>query len=142
MWRTCTCPFKVRKSKDHASSHDTGWEVCIDKNICTSYISVLWNVSVYIEDLKHFIFYYRLCCLPLREDLLFSYRYMIADFEYRIEFKIYNMTEDRVAHFSRRMTFELKILWTIIYATKIWLYYCFADWSFKLKLTRMRKKYP
>lgn len=64
---------------------------------------------------------------------------MIADFEYRIEFKIYNMTEDRVAHFSRRMTFELKILWTIIYATKIWLYYCFADWSFKLKLTRMKK---
>lgn len=96
-------------------------------------------MSVYIEDLKHFIFYYRLCCLPLREDLLFSYRYMIADFEYRIEFKIYNMTEDRVAHFSRRMTFELKILWTIIYATKIWLYYCFADWSFKLKLTRMKK---
>lgn len=70
---------------------------------------------------------------------LFSYRYMIADFEYRIIFKIYNMTENWVAHFSRRMTFELKILWTIIYATKIWLYYCFADWSFKLKLTRMKK---
>lgn len=139
MWCICICFFKVRKSKDYVFSYDIGWEVCIDNNICILYIFVLWNVFVYIEDLKYFIFYYWLCCFYFCEDLLFFYRYMIVDFEYWIEFKIYNMIEDWVVYFFRRMIFEFKILWMIIYVIKIWFYYWFVDWLFKFKFIRMKK---